>query len=44
MTRRPRDHEFPPDRWGWSDVMVIALGVVLFLVLTFELWIPHPAH
>ena len=30
------------DRWDWSTVITIALAITVFLVLTFELWVPHP--
>lgn len=29
------------DRWDWSSVVVVALGVVVLLLLTFELWVSH---
>ena len=28
--------------WDWITVMVVALAVILLLIVTFELWIPHP--
>ncbi len=30
------------DGWDWITVVVIALGIVVLMVLTFEFWIPHP--
>ena len=29
------------DRWDWSSTVVVALGVVLVLLLTFEIWTSH---
>ena len=29
------------DRWDWSSTVVVALGVVMVLLLTFELWVSH---
>ena len=31
----------PVDRWDWSSTMLVILFVLLALVLTFELWVPH---
>jgi len=31
--------------WDWTTIVVIGLGIVLLLIITFELRIPHPfAH
>ncbi|HEY1303857.1 MAG TPA: hypothetical protein VGF24_09940 [Vicinamibacterales bacterium] len=31
-------------KWDWSSVLLIVLAILVILVLTFELWVPHPAH
>ena len=34
-----------PRRWyariQWSDVVFVILGVIILLMMTFELWLPH---
>ena len=30
------------DRWDWSTVVTIVLGITVLLVLTLELWASHP--
>jgi hypothetical protein len=29
------------DRWDWSSTVLVALGVVLAILLTFEVWTSH---
>ncbi|HXH23749.1 MAG TPA: hypothetical protein VNI78_00785 [Vicinamibacterales bacterium] len=28
-------------RWDWTTMLVIVLAVIILLVVTFELWVPH---
>ena len=28
--------------WDWVAVLVVAVGVILLLVITREVWVPHP--
>jgi len=34
----------PDQNWDWSSVLLIVLAILVILVLTFELWVPHPTH
>lgn len=36
-----KDYE-PPPRWDWISTMLLVLAVALILVVTFEIWAPHP--
>lgn len=38
MRRTPED---PEPRWDWTATLLVLLAVVLFAVLTFEIWAPH---
>ena len=29
------------DRWDWSTVVTVVLGITVLLVLTLELWVSH---
>ena len=39
---KPSDHNNGGDKWDWSTWVVIVLFVTVVLVLTMELWLPHP--
>jgi hypothetical protein len=40
----PRDEAEGGDvRWDWVTIVVALLAAVILLVVTFELWVSHPA-
>ena len=41
MTNR-HDEGKGPDRWDWTTVVFVVLGIVILAALTFELWAPRP--
>ena len=38
MTTEPNE---PEPRWDWISTILVILGVVIVLALTFEIWAPH---
>jgi hypothetical protein len=42
---RENDVQRDPRSWWrriqWIDVVLVILGVIVLLMLTFELWLPH---
>lgn len=51
MTESPNDQtraddgQRDPQQWWrriqWIDVVLVILGVIVLLMMTFELWLPH---
>ena len=43
--RRADDPQLDSGPWWrriqWFDVLLVILGVIILLMLTFELWMPH---
>ena len=42
MTVDPSDRDTGSDKWDWSTVVTAVVLIALLLVLTMELWLPHP--